>query len=237
VDRNLYYRLKNNLKTKINAVKQETYQHYLSQLSTADNTIWKPAKKGKSPQTTNPPIRTPTGEWARSGHEKAELFAQHFKAVFKPHSDDLDPVIETYLDSPVQMSMPIKNFTFTEVQQQIQKLNIKKAPGFELINDKVLSELPKEGIKFLVHLYNAVLRLKYWSLQLKLGQIILVLKPDKPPHEITSYHPICLLPIISKTLEKLLTASLKNNNILDELLPITISASDDTIPLSSSAIE
>jgi len=108
---------------------------------------------------------------------------------------------------------------FTEVQQQIQKLNIKKAPGFELINGKVLSELPKEGIKFLVLLYNAVLRLKYWPLQLKLGQILLVQKPGKPPHEVTSYRPISLLPRISKILEKLLTARLNSNNILDELLP------------------
>ena len=90
---------------------------------------------------------------------------------------------ETYLDSPLQMSMPIKNFTFTEAQQQIQKLNIKGAPDFELINNKMLSELPKEGIKFLVLLYNAVLRLKYWPLQLKVGQIILVLKLGKTPHE------------------------------------------------------
>jgi hypothetical protein len=73
-----------------------------------------------------PPIRKPTGEWARSEHEKAELFAQHFKEVFKPHSDDLNPDIENYLDSPLQITMPIKNFTFTEVQQQIQ--NLKESP-------------------------------------------------------------------------------------------------------------
>jgi DNA-binding transcriptional MocR family regulator len=64
VDKNLYNRLTNNLKTKINAVKQVTYQHYVSQLSSTDNTIWKLARKGKSPQRMNPPIRKPTGEWA-----------------------------------------------------------------------------------------------------------------------------------------------------------------------------
>jgi hypothetical protein len=46
-----------------------------------------------------------------------------------------------------------------------------------------------------------------------------LVKPGKPPHEVTSYRPMSLLPIISKILEKLLTARLKNNNILDELLP------------------
>jgi hypothetical protein len=80
-------------------------------------------------------------------------------------------------------------------------LNKKEAPGFELINGKMLSELPMEGIKSLEQLYNAVLRLKYWPLQLKLGQIILVPKPGKPPQEVTSYRPISLLPVISKLLE------------------------------------
>ena len=61
--------------------------------------------------------------------------------------------------------------------------------------------------------------MKYWPLQLKLGQILLVQKPGKPPHEVTSYRPISLLPRISKILEKLLTARLNSNNILDELLP------------------
>jgi hypothetical protein len=65
--------------------------------------------------------------------------------VFKPHSDDLNLEIENYEYSPLQMSMPIKNFALTEVHQQIQNLNKKKAPGFELINGKVLSELPMEG--------------------------------------------------------------------------------------------
>jgi hypothetical protein len=55
----LYSRLTNNLKTKINAVKQETYRHYLSQLSTTDYTIWKLAKKGKKP-TKNKPSYTNT---------------------------------------------------------------------------------------------------------------------------------------------------------------------------------
>jgi len=61
--------------------------------------------------------------------------------------------------------------------------------------------------------------MKYWPLQLKLGQIILVQKPGKLSHEVTPYRPISLLPIISKILEKLLTARSKNNKILSELLP------------------
>jgi hypothetical protein len=200
-------------------VKQETYQHYLRQLSPTDNTLWKLAKKGKSPQQANSPIRSLAGKWARTDQEKAELFTQYFKEVFQPHSDDPNPDVEKYLDSPLQTSKPIKHFTYTEVYHQIQKLNKKKAPGFELINGRVLSELPVEGIISLVHLYNAVLRLKYWPLQLKLAQIIVVPKPGKPLQEVSSYRPISLLPVISKLLEKLLITRLLKDNVLDELLP------------------
>jgi hypothetical protein len=52
--------------------------------------------------------------------------------------------------------------------------------------------------------FNAVLLKGYSSAQWKVAQIILIPKPGKPPHELTSYCPISLLPIISKVLEKLL---------------------------------
>lgn len=117
------------------------------------------------------------------------------------------------------MSVPIKNFTSAEIREQIKNLNKKKSPGYDLINGKVLSELPDEGIKFLRLLFNAILRLKYWPMQLKFGQIILIQKPGKPPHEVTSYRPISLLPQISKILEKLLIKRIHDNNILDEKLP------------------
>jgi hypothetical protein len=46
---------------------------------------------------------------------------------------------------------------------------------------------------------------------------ILILKPGKPPNELTSYRPISLLPIVSKVFERLLLKRLLpmvENNIL-----------------------
>ena len=117
------------------------------------------------------------------------------------------------------MSLPIKNFKLPEVYQQIKNLNKKKAPGIDQINGKVLTELPREGIKALVQLFNAVLSWKYWPMQFKLGLIILVPKSGKPPQEVTSYRPINLLSVISKILEKLLISRLISNNILDDMFP------------------
>jgi hypothetical protein len=64
-----------------------------------------------------------------------------------------------------------------------------------------------------------VLRLEYWPTSLKLAKVIMILKPTKPPTEVTSYRPISLLPIISKILEKLLLLKLTNGQHYQDWLP------------------
>jgi hypothetical protein len=61
--------------------------------------------------------------------------------------------------------------------------------------------LPIIGIKYLAQLLNAVVLKGYFPAQWKVTQIILILKPGKPPNELTSYRPISLLPIVSKVFE------------------------------------
>jgi hypothetical protein len=64
--------------------------------------------------------------------------------------------------------------------------------------------LPVIGIKYLTHLFTAVLIKGYFLTQWKVTQIILILKTGKPPNELTSYWPIRLLPIVSTDFEKIL---------------------------------
>jgi hypothetical protein len=60
------------------------------------------------------------------------------------------------------------------------------------------------GIKYLTLLFDAVLLKGYFLTQWKVAQVILILKPGKPPNELASYRPISLLPTVSKICEKLL---------------------------------
>jgi hypothetical protein len=83
----------------------------------------------------------------------------------------------------------------------------------ELNKKSKKKELPTTGIKF-----NAVLLKGYFPAQWKVAQIILILKPGKPPNELTSYRPISLLPIVSKVFEKILLKRLlpvvENNRLI-----------------------
>jgi hypothetical protein len=126
-----------------------------------------------------------------------------------PHAAE-QHILQT-LEIPYQLDPPIPRFTTANVQTAIHHLNPKKSPGYDLITGKILKELLPFGIKFLAHLFNAILLLNYFPSQWKVAYIILLLKPGKPPHALTSYRQISLLPIVSKVLEKLL---------LTRLLPI-----------------
>jgi hypothetical protein len=85
-----------------------------------------------------------------------------------------------------------------------------KSPGYELITGEILKKLPTTGIQYMTQPFNAVLLKGYCPAQWKAAQIFLILKARKP-HDLASYRPISLLPIVSKIFENLL---------LSRLLPI-----------------
>jgi hypothetical protein len=67
-------------------------------------------------------------------------------------------------------------------------------------------------------LFLVVLLKGYFPAQWKVAQIILILKPGKPPNELTCYWPISLLPIVNKVFKKLLLRRLlpmvENNRLI-----------------------
>jgi hypothetical protein len=74
--------------------------------------------------------------------------------------------------------------------QLLDTVNPKKSSGYELITGKILKKLPIIGIKYLIQLLHTVLLKEYFSEQWEVARIILILKPENPPNELTSYWPI-----------------------------------------------
>jgi len=148
-------------------------------------------------------------------------FGEHLHQVFTPlssfHPHDL--VVSDSLDVPCPMSLPITSFSPAEVSAVIARLNVRKAPGYDLISGKVLQELPPAAVVLLTTLYNSILRLSYYPLLWKFAQIVMVPKPGKPAQDLASYCPISLLPIPSKVFEKLLLKRLRSDVDLSHLIP------------------
>ena len=183
----------------------------LSPTGRGEYSLWKATKNLDKPRQAYTPIKSLL---ARTDTEKAEVFAAHLATVFKPNdlNDDLnnESDLDRILNEDLQMCLPIRLTSPSEIAREIKSLDPKKAPGFDLITPKILKELPKKCITFLACLFNAILRTSHFPVIWKISQIIMIHKPGKPVHEASSYRPISLTPVLSKLWERIFLRRLKS---------------------------
>lgn len=66
---------------------------------------------------------------------------------------------------------------------------------------------------------NACLRIRHIPRPLKIVEVIVIAKPEKPPIEISSYRPISILPVMSKQFQKLILNRHSKIIVERELIP------------------
>ena len=129
----------------------------------------------QNPKMPNPPIRTnsnPPGPWATSDEEKAEIFTKHLTEVFTPHDNTCDLDVENKLTNLNKRQEKLPAFTIKEINHFIKRLHLRKAPGPDNITAQMIRELPTPGLKILLYILNATLRLEYWPTNYKLAKVI-----------------------------------------------------------------
>lgn len=100
-------------------------------------------------------------------------------------------------------------FTEIEIEAAIKSLANKKAPGHDLIEPEMLKNAWPVMQHEVRELYNKCLQEGTFPERWKRAEIrILHKSTDKPADDIKSYRPISLLPILGKTLEKLIARRL-----------------------------
>ncbi|GBM59008.1 hypothetical protein AVEN_241397-1 [Araneus ventricosus] len=93
----------------------------------------------------------------------------------------------------------------------MQKVPIKKAPGYDGIDFIVLKTIFRTHPEIFITFYNKCLSLQCFPNPLKTGVIVLFLKKRKNKSDIKSYRPVSLLPTLGKILEKLLLERLNHH--------------------------
>lgn len=219
LDKTRLNRLTHRLHTAIQESRNESFEHYVKNMSPNDHSLWKATRKFKRPILQASPIRQTDGNWARSNDEKAQVFAEHLSKVFTPLDNTEHEEISSYLDAACQLSPPIKAFSPAEVLKEIKSMNSHKAPGYDLIVAEVLKNIPRKALVLITTIYNGMLRLCYYPIQWKFAQIIMVAKPGKAPTDVKSYRPISLLCILSKIFERLLLRRIKQTTPQEDLIP------------------
>ncbi|KAL4126953.1 hypothetical protein QTP88_011151 [Uroleucon formosanum] len=209
IHKTIYNHLITDLKTQLAKFRSEQFSKHLSTLTPNNGSLWKMTKKLINHRDNIPPLERPDKSLAISDLEKANLFCDHLSSSFSPHSDlasspDHVNLVNSFLSSPLPMSLPAKSISPAEIVSVIHKLRPNKSPGHDQITNKIAKNLPKKAILFLTHIYNAMLRLSYFPPTWKYSIIIMISKPNKPKHLTSSYRPISLLPTFAKLFEKLI---------------------------------
>jgi len=124
--------------------------------------------------------------------------------------------VDQFISSPLPMALPASPTTPGKVLSIVKKLKNNKPPIHDLINNKIVKNLPPKTIILLTYIFNAIFRLSYFPTTWKSALIITILKPGKQPDMPESYRPISLLPTFGKIFEKLflkrlVTIALKQN--------------------------
>lgn len=209
------------LRREIQIVKNESISAYLRQLtadSSTDYSLWRATKGLKRPTMQIPPVRQENGKWARNNEQKADSFANYLEKIFQPN--EVQESESDWNKAIQEEEGDIEPVTPKEVKDEITKnINPKKAPGFDLITGEVLRQFPEKVVIKLTNLIDATFRLKYVPRLWKIAEVIMLSKPGKPPHEVSSYMPISLLPVISKLFEKLLLKRMKPIIEIKKLIP------------------
>ncbi|XP_035230896.1 uncharacterized protein LOC118202803 [Stegodyphus dumicola] len=110
--------------------------------------------------------------------------------------------------------------TLQEITNIIRHLNIKNAPGPDGLDSSILRMLLKIDPQFLLNFIHACWKFRHFPFNSKLAEVVLFLKNGKDAFQPRSYRPICLIPSLSKLLERIILGRLNyylsQHNILND---------------------
>jgi hypothetical protein len=197
--------------------RSDRWEDFLSELEGHDSP-WKACRTLLKENTKSSPIATETG-LVFDEMEKVRAFGEyltgHFTTPPRPedeanlgtgHDQHIQLVVEQCLNSA---GPPLPPFSREEVALSINKNNTKKAPGCDKITGFALLHSPPLLLDHILLIFNSIMLVQYFPAAWKESEICLILKPRKPPTQVTSYRPISLLPILSKLFERLLLSKIK----------------------------
>lgn len=182
--------------------------------------------KRRSGQT--PPLKV-DGKRIIDNTEKADALA---KVIADSHSLTHSPIPrnrferEVFRESasldqqPPELN-PEDLISIRSLRRAIRLLKGGKAPGLDKISNTLIKHLPNKVIVYIIHLFNACLKVGYFPKNWKIAKITCLKKPNKNPEDPKNYRPISLLSALGKLFERLILDRLQchvdDNDIINKV--------------------
>lgn len=196
--------------------RESKWNDRLQELSTENQSLWRMAKALRNQKTSLPPIHGERGV-VHTVPQKAEAFADNLELQCSPNyiDADLDHIGE--INRSVRRKLRdsdddeiIKPTSPAEVRAIIKRLRVKKAPGVDGINNRMIKHLPDRGVMHIVAIINGMLRLRHFPARWKVADVIFIPKAQSDLRFPQNHRPISLLPCIGKLAEKVVLCRLQD---------------------------
>jgi len=197
--------------------RMNSYLKSLTPTSSTNYSLWKATKSSNKVIQHKAPLKKEDDTWAKTDLERATTLANFYETNF---TNNLNGNKTLPKDFAVYNDQKITPFKTNEISYCIKhRTKAKKSPGYDLITEKILKELPLCALTYIRNLFNSVLRLNYFPAVWKVALIVPILKPGKDPSAPASFRPISLLPLLSKVFEKLFLDRLEKIIAQRNLIP------------------
>ncbi|KAH8265653.1 hypothetical protein KR026_009919, partial [Drosophila bipectinata] len=197
-DKTAFNRATKKLKKLLQRLRTCAFEEYLRQVEPGDpqHNLWNLTRHLKRPKQRVAQIRKSDGGWCRSDQERADAFAAHLEAAFKPFNMCME---EDRAETEFVLALPptdlsqMEPVSEEEVKEEVLGLNAEKSPGADGIEALAVKLFPPSGIRRLSRIYHACLESGHFPTCWKQAEVILIPKPGKPETNLASYRPISLL--------------------------------------------
>lgn len=226
IDRRRLNDLQINIGNKLSKYRQDTWNNKIENLSRTDNTLWKMTKLLRKTFT---PITTiiQNGMTYNKDKDKAEILSRHLQITntTPPNSTtQQDEITREVQKIPSYHPIPPHKISKlipspSELKKITKTLPNKKAPGPDNIPNILIKNLPQKALVQLTYILRSIIKLQYFPKAWKIAIIIPILKPNKPPHNPSSYRPISLINTLAKITEKVIYGILNKYVHKNNLIP------------------
>ncbi|KAL4100600.1 hypothetical protein QTP88_020642 [Uroleucon formosanum] len=150
IDKQRYNFFSNKLKSTLKKHKNQLYTSHIQSLSPSNGSLWRKTKALLKHKSTIPPLRYQNNNLATTDQDKSDLLANHLANTFKPHNISPDDTymlqVDQFISSPLPIALPASPTTPGEVLSIVKKLRNNKSTGHDLINNKIVKNLPPKTI-------------------------------------------------------------------------------------------
>lgn len=132
---------------------------------------------------------------------KTETFNNLLNHHFPIPENILPPLLDPAAEEDLNYAPP---FSFNEIKYALTEQNNLKAPGYDKIDAFIIKNLFKNFKHLIREIFNTCLKFNYFPKNWKIATVVFFAKRNKDPKLLTSYRPICLLPMLGKIYERLI---------------------------------